>query len=106
MSEDKELYTIWATDTWDNANGYYTTAAAKLNTEITVTRLATYDVWALSVCNWLIESFGLKVFSPEEAIMGVDIGFTGATPDASGYIIDSLVIKDYICKIYYNVANA
>ena len=106
LSEDKELYTIYATDTWDNINEQYTTAAAKLNTEITVTQTATYQYWALSIYNWLITSFALKIFSPEEAVMGVDIDFEGATPDSSFHLIDSLVIKDYIAKIYYNVANA
>jgi len=100
-----DLWTYWY-DTWDNANGYYTNAAARLNSEIKIERTATYDTWQLSVYNWLIESYGLRIFPIDDKIMGIDVTFTDATPDGSGYIIDSFVISDYVAKIFYNVANA
>jgi hypothetical protein len=100
-----DLWEYWY-DTWDDANGYYTNAGAKLNTQLRVQRTATYDLWEISVVNWLIETYNLRLFTIDDKILGIDITFTGATPDANGYIIDSLSIKDYVAKIYYNVANA
>lgn len=106
FTQTKDLWTIWATDTWDNANGYYTTNAERLNTNLRVQRTATYDLWTIAIYNWLITEFEMRVFPIDDKIMGIDITLEGATPNSSGYIISSLSIVDYICKIYYNVANS
>lgn len=106
FTQTNDLWTIWATDTWDNANGYYTTNAARLNTNLRIQRTATYDLWTIAIYNWLITEFEMKVFPIDDKIMGIDITLEGATPNSSGYIISSLSIVDYICKIYYNVANS
>lgn len=99
---------LWATwyDTWNDDVGYYTNAGGRLNSEIKIEKTATYDTFQLSVYNWLIETYNLRLFTIDEKIMGCDLTFTGATPDSNGRLIDSLVISDYTPKIYYNEANA
>jgi len=101
-----DIWTYWK-DTWDDVNGYYTNAAAKLNSYITVERTETYDTFYLTIDNWLIEEYALKLFPISERIMGIDVTFTGATPASVGAaLIDGLVIVDYVPKIFYNETNS
>lgn len=100
-----DIWTYWY-DTWDSANDYYTNAGKRLNSEIKIQRTPSVDLWQLSVYNWFIESYNLKLFSIDDKIMGIDATFTDATPDSNGRIIDSLSISDYVPKIYYGEANS
>lgn len=100
-----DIWTYWY-DTWSNSLGYYTNAGGRLNSEIKLQRTASVDLWQLSVYNWFIESYNLKLFTIDDKIMGIDATFTDATPNASGHIIDSLSISDYVPKIYYGEANS
>ena len=103
--QKNEIWETWY-DTWSNTAGYYTNAGGRLNSEIKVERTSTYDTWQMSIYNWLIESYNLKIFPIDDKIMGIDVTFTDATPDSNGYIIDSLIISDYTAKIFYAVANS
>jgi hypothetical protein len=93
-------------DTWDNSDERYVTLDEQINSKIKVVREATYNYWQISIYNWLLEGHNIRLFTIDEKILGIDVTFTDATPDSSGYIIDSLDIRDYVCKIFYGVANA
>lgn len=103
--QTNDLWTYWK-DTWSNSLKYYTNAGGRLNSEIKVNREDTYDNWQLSVYNWMIEEYGLRLVPIDEKIQSIDISFMGATPNSSGYILDSLSIKDYREKLVYAVANS
>lgn len=102
--QTNDLWTDWK-DTWSDSLGYYTNAGGRLNSELNVQITNTNNEWQMSIYNWMIEEYALKLFSIDDKIMGIDITFTSATPDSSGYIIDSLVIADYTPKIFYGEAN-
>ncbi len=104
--QTNDIWTHWK-DTWDDSAGYYTNAGGRLNSEIKITREATYDNWQLSIYNWLVDEYAMKLFSIDDKILGCEIKFIDATPNSTtGYMMDSLLIKDYMEKLVYGVANS
>ena len=104
----KDLYDYHNTDTWDNANGRYTTLAARLNTVFKLKRTATVDLFEIHIYNWLIEEGNYHIFNIDEGILGLDVTFTDATPYTDKRIIVKIagtagfIISDYLSDTCYH----